>query len=256
MSSYQVSVLMACNKIDKYTFQAIDSVLSSVEVEFEVVIVSNGPNAESIKLTLEERYSSENNIIIDTLEIGQLASSLNYGIGLCSGKYIARMDTDDICHFDRLIKQYSFMEDNNIDVCGSFVNIIDADDGFLEVRNYPLSKKNISIGLCLKSPFCHPSMMIKKDVLVSYRGYAGGFVSEDYDLWMRMNRDSVSWANIPETLLSYRVHKSGAQGNMLAYCEVSSYFLRELLYKFNFLILIGLVLSILKVLRVKIKRLI
>ena len=70
---------------------------------------------------------------------------------------------------------------------------------------------------------------MKKSFLLKVRGYNAGYNSEDYDLWLRMRRAGVSWDNMDEILLDYRIHESASQGRLLGYAEVSGYILREFL---------------------------
>ena len=251
--NYDVSVVLALNKIDKYAFGAIDSVVCQQDVNHEVILVSNGSQANSIYESLYERYQDNCNVKILVTSIPQLSFSLNLGVSEASANYIARMDADDIAMPDRLSKQLNFMLQNGLDLLGTDVFLINEDGEVTGDRIYPKTKKSINKRLAHSSPFCHPSVMYTKQLFYKARGYNAGFNSEDYDLWLRCMRFQPNWDNMPDRLLKYRIHSAASQGSILAYCEVSSHFMRELLLKFSFRMFMGCCIAIFKTVYFKFK---
>lgn len=252
--SYDVSVVLALNKIDQYAFGAIDSAVCQQDVDHEVILVANGPQVDSIYESLYERYQGNSNVKILVTPIPQLAFSLNLGVSEASANYIARMDSDDIAMPNRLSKQLNFMLQNDLDMLGTDVFLINEDDDVIGDRIYPKTKKNIQKRLAHSSPFCHPSVMYTKQLFYKARGYNAGFNSEDYDLWLRCMRFQPNWDNMPDKLLKYRIHSAASQGSILAYCEVSGHFLREFLLNPSFSLFWGGLIAVLKTFYRKLRR--
>ncbi|EEF4573392.1 glycosyltransferase, partial [Salmonella enterica] len=216
------------NRFDLYVMPAINSILNQTFRNYELIIIANGKDASEIATTLKEKINGNQQVKIIETCIGQLGFSLNLAISRSKYDIIARMDSDDISHPERLEKQITYLEKNNLDLVGTAINLIDENDTFLGLRSYP-QKNAIFKKIIFKNPFAHPSVMFRKDFFLKHRGYSGGFNSEDYDLWLRM-RDSIPrWDNMDEPLLNYRIHSNSTQKSKLAYYECASYSLREFL---------------------------
>jgi len=219
-----VSVLLASNKVDDYFYQAINSIFEQSFKEFELIIVLNGP-AVLEKIVVEQRLSGHSNIKLFCTKLSGLNFSLNLGINYASGKYIARMDADDISYPDRILTQFEFLEKNsNIVVCGSWYNLINK-EGFIQgVKTFPATNSEIRKMLTFKNPICHPSVMYRKDSICHVGAYLNGQYAEDYDLWVRLSRNPIiGFANLDEPLIGYRIHSNGkARGSKVAYVSVSA----------------------------------
>jgi len=219
-----VSVLLASNKVDDYFYQAINSVMEQSFKELELIVVLNGP-AASEKIAVEKKLIKYPNIKVLSVNISGLNFALNFGINHASGKYIARMDADDIVYPDRISTQFEFLEKNsNIAVCGSWYNLIDAEGCIQGVRRLPTSNSEIRKILTFKNPICHPSVMYRKELICDVGAYLNGHYAEDYDLWVRLSRDpKIGFANIERPLLGYRIDSVGeARGSKAAYASVSA----------------------------------
>ncbi|EGZ3996378.1 glycosyltransferase, partial [Salmonella enterica subsp. enterica serovar Wichita] len=194
------------------------------------IIIANGKDASEIATTLKGKINTSQQVKVIETCIGQLGFSLNLAISQSNYDIIARMDSDDIAHPDRLEKQITYLEKNNLDLVGTAINLIDENDIFLGLRTYP-QKNEIFKKIIFKNPFAHPSVMFRKAFFLKHRGYSGGFNSEDYDLWLRMRDSTPRWDNMEEPLLNYRIHSNSTQRSKLAYYECASYSLREFLKK-------------------------
>ncbi|QWD20109.1 glycosyltransferase [Polynucleobacter paneuropaeus] len=219
-----VSVLLACNRVDDQLYRAIDSILEQSFKELELIVVLNGA-AVVDKFAVEQRISKYSNINVLSVNLSGLNFALNFGINNASGKYIARMDADDISYADRIATQFEFLENNpDIAVCGSWYNLID-DAGCIQgIKILPKTNSEIRSALTFKNPICHPSVMYRKDLVCDWGAYLNGQHAEDYDLWVRLSRDpTVGFANIGRPLLGYRINSNGeARGSRGAYASVSS----------------------------------
>lgn len=219
-----VSVLLCSNQLDKYFYKAIESVLAQEFSGFELLIVLNGPALDGLD-GLMEKFSAYENIRIIGTNISGLSHSLNVGLDHAIGKYVARMDADDVAYPDRIKTQFDFLELNpEISICGSAFNLIDSCGLTTKFVSRPASNGEIRKFLFYKNPLCHPTVMYRKDVVRAVGGYQSGGFSEDYNLWVRLAQNTnVKFANIDTALLGYRQLSTGeARGSKLAYASVSS----------------------------------
>ncbi len=196
-----ISVIMPAYNTSPHLAEAIQSILAQSFTDFELLVINDGSTDGSADIV--RSYRDARVALIENPVNKGLAYSLNRAIGLAHGKYIARMDADDIAHVDRLKKQYEFMEDNTaIDVCGTWAETIDARP---KIMRYPSCDEEIKSTLFFKTAFAHPTVMFRASSLKDGGWQYADVVAEDYDLWCRM-----AWrfrmANLPEVLLHYRIH--------------------------------------------------
>lgn len=208
MNNPKVSVVMSVFNGEKYLHKAIQSVLEQTYDNFEFIIINDGStdNSESIA-----RSFNDQRIKIISRENKGLVKSLNEGMAMATGKYIARMDADDICDIYRLEKQLNYLEKNNdIDLCGTWAMAIDDADKIIDKYDYPpLAHHEIKKHLLFHNAFIHPSIMFRRGIVEKVGGYSDNYkYIEDYELWTRILRACKS-ANLPEYLLQYRINQSG-----------------------------------------------
>lgn len=244
----KVSVLLCSNKIDTYFHEAIKSLLCQDFKNFEIIIVLNGSAASAIN-DVKQQYKYYKFIKIHHSAFSYLQHSLNLGLELASGKYIARMDADDISYPNRLSTQFKFMESNpSVSVCGSWYQLID--DNGIPFKNVKLPIGDVAIkkALYFRNPMCHPSIMVRREIILKAGGYLGGIFAEDYDLWIRLSRIyGYKFDNIPKYLLGYRsIYSGSARASANAYASSSASQWRLFVLKGNPLFLIGSILSVFK----------
>jgi len=219
-----VSVLLCTNMVDQYLDVAIDSILNQKFKELELIVVLNGKALES-ELSLKAKYLKNAKVKILSSNIMFINHSLNIGIDHAAGKYIARMDADDISYPERITVQHNFLESHpHVIVCGSSFELIDSDGAAIKQIVRPVSSMEIRKSLIYGNPLCHPSVMFRRDDIRKVGGYLNGEYAEDYDLWVRLARaPKVTFANVPNVLLGYRSIASGqARGSKKAYRSISS----------------------------------
>lgn len=202
----KVSVLMPVYNAEKYLAEAIDSIICQTFVDWELLIINDG-STDSSKSIIETYPDTRIRYVENEKNLG-LIETLNKGIQLCRGEYIARMDSDDIATPDRLEKQALFM-DKHLEyvMCGSNATVID-DNGKITGRIInPSSNVLLQISLLFTNPFVHPSMMVRKEVLENDSFDSKWLHIEDFELWTRLASKG-KIANLEESLLKYRWHNS------------------------------------------------
>lgn len=185
--------------------QAIKSVLTQDYNNYDILIIDDGSDDGSLQL-VENFHSEKINIICNEKNIG-LEKSLNKGIYNISSKYIARMDTDDICFPERLKKQVNFAENNpEYSIVSSSVNFFDENGIYGTTKKTGEIKKE---DLLFGTPFIHPSMLIKTDDIKAIGGYPLFHRCEDYAMVMELYSNGKKGYIMPDVLLNYRMDKNG-----------------------------------------------
>ena len=200
-----ITVLMPVYNGFKYLDEAMKSILNQTFQNFEFIIIDDGSTDDSVKI-IKSYDDNRIRLVENKNNLGQ-SETLNIGLNIAKGKYIARMDQDDISMPERLERQSEFMEDNpQIGVCGTWIQLIGKYNGIAELET---EDDLIKIKLLTNQNLAHPSVMIRKQILENYKlSYSISYtVAQDYDLWVRMF-DHCSFANLPKPLLKYRIHEN------------------------------------------------
>ncbi len=201
-----VSVVMPVYNGEKYLNVALNSILTQTLTDLELIVI-NDSSTDLSRVILEEFAHHDARIrFYDNEKNLGLPTTLNRGLELARGEYIARMDQDDISSPERLEKQVQYMQTNlDVDVCGSWAELIR--DRASEIWKYPTGHAEIFARMFFENTLIHPSVIMRSSALhqfgLSYDGSATHF--EDYDLWSRA-LPLLRFANIPEVLLQYRLH--------------------------------------------------
>lgn len=208
MNTPAVSVILPAYNCGKYIGRAIESVLDQSFSDFELIIVNDGSTDNTEQII--HSFNDHRVIYVLTTANNGLVFSLNRAIDLSRGKYIARMDSDDICRPERLAKQKLFLDQNeNIAVVASTVEFINEKEeitGDWELDKQTTAPGQIRRALLKQNCIAHPTVMMRAEVIreLKYKSYQKNI--EDYDLWLRMLSRGYKIAKIHEPLLLYRVH--------------------------------------------------
>lgn len=230
-----VSVIMATHTIDDFLKESIKSILNQSYLNIEFIIVANGAEHEKIYLyilNVIKDFDAKNIIVLKT-PIAQLGFALNLCISVCNGQLIARMDADDISHPNRITEQVMYLLTNKLDMVGSQLRLINTHGTVIGIQQYPLAASKIYNLLPFRNCFAHNTILIRKSILLKARGYCGGFNTEDYDLWLRLRKTNIKWANMNEFHVDYRIHDAATRRKILSYAEACGLIARELCYTFN-----------------------
>lgn len=204
MRSPTISVVMSVYNADKYLDEAIESILNQTYKDFEFIIINDGSTDKSLEI-IEKYKNQDERIVIISRENRGLIASLNEGIEKATGKYIARMDADDISLAERFQEQVEFMEKNTaIGVCGTWVEVF-GQNRKDTLWKLPSTDEEMKPRLLFSVTFAHPSVMIRKSILDNNKLYYNEDYNaiEDYKMWLDCSKFT-EFANIPKVLLKYR----------------------------------------------------
>jgi len=222
------SVIMCVHRNQAYLADAVQSVLDQSDRDFEFLIGANACD-DTLMSVLHDLTGTDDRVRIFRTDIGQLAFNLNFLADKARGEYLVRMDSDDVCELHRISALRKALERQHLDVLGSWVILMNAQGQTLGEMRLPCDHDAIVQALPWKTVFCHPAVAIRREFLLKLRGYLGGFVSEDTDLWLRAVRAGGRLGNLPQVLLRYRVHADQSTMSRRGYAEVAAHWLRELL---------------------------
>jgi glycosyltransferase involved in cell wall biosynthesis len=201
-----VSVILAAYNAEKYLREAVSSILSQTYGDFECIVIDDGSTDST--LAILKSFNDPALKIVSRPNKG-LTPTLNEGISLAQGQYIARMDADDVSLPTRFEKQVAYLNEHPEVVCvGSRVTTIDPYGSPLSNTDHKLTHEEIEADL-LKGigwSIVHPAAMMRKDSVMKVGGYREQFkTSQDLDLWLRLSEVG-KLANLPEPLVQYRQH--------------------------------------------------
>lgn len=223
-----LSVILCVHRSNPWLAIAINSVLQQTDVDFEFLISANAC-PDTLWEELQVLTVHDPRVRLFRSAIGQLAFNLNLLADQAQGDYLVRMDADDVSEPHRLQCLRSALAGAPWDVLGSAVMLIDGTGQPVGQMCFPESTTEIRRALKSRTVFCHPAVAIRREFLLRMRGYLGGFVSEDSDLWIRAARSGARMGNLPDVLLRYRVHDQQSIATGAGYAEMAGHWLRELI---------------------------
>lgn len=205
-----VSVVLPVYNGERYLHKAIESILSQTYRDFELLIIDDGSTDDSQRI-ISGFADPRIRLLVNEHRL-KLSGALNRGMTEARGKFIARMDADDIARPERLATQVKYLvKHQDIGLCGSWVKRFGACRPTVDKN--PLSPEEIKAYTLFECAFAHPSVMFRKSFFAKEQlRYNGEFYpSEDFELWSRAVH-LFPCVNIPKVLLDYRVHNQGMTG--------------------------------------------
>lgn len=204
----EVSVVMPVHNGAEYLREAVDSILAQTLTDLELIAIDDG-STDTSNAILKNYALADKRIRVICQDNAGIATALNRGISEARGAYIARMDADDICAPDRLARQVKFMNTRpTTGLCGTGWSFIGRRKGSV----VPVTDDaGIRAAQLFRPSIAHPTAMIRRDLITKYDLWYNTELkqAEDYELWLRLSRHA-KMANLPESLLSYRVTDSQA----------------------------------------------
>ncbi len=200
-----ITVLLPVYNGAGYLKDAVTSVLGQSFRDFELLIIDDGSTDETPSII--ERFDDQRVRYVRHELNRRLIATLNEGLAMAKGKYVARMDADDVCHPKRLEMQERFLEAHpDVGVVGTAVRSTDGEGRYGPVYRFPERHDVIMWALSFVCPLAHPSVMMRRNLVLSAGGYAASALhAEDYDLWERLSTGT-RFANLPQALLNLRKH--------------------------------------------------
>lgn len=206
----KVSVVMPVYNGEKYLREAIDSIINQTFTDWEFIIVNEYGSSQAVTDILAEYAARDLRIkVIQNAERLGIAESLNVGLRVTAGEYIARMDGDDISVPERLQQQVEYLDAHTeIDLCGSYISDLSGNKLDWDLEE---DCNQIDTDIIFFSPCVHPTIMFRKSLLRKYSiEYDASYsASEDYDFFEKVCCVG-KIANLPQTLLCYRLRDDNA----------------------------------------------
>ena len=196
-----ISVILPVYNCEHYINDSIYSILNQSFKKFELIVIDDCSTDNTVNI-INQINDKRIKLVKKSKNTGY-TNSLNLGIELAEGKYLARMDGDDICVNNRLEIQFNYLQNNeDVAVCGSWIKFI----GTEIIHKYPVNYDEVKVRLLFGSALAHPSVMIRKSFLIDNDLNYNTFYepAEDYELWTKIIQNG-KIVNIPEVLLLYRV---------------------------------------------------
>jgi glycosyltransferase involved in cell wall biosynthesis len=202
-----ITVLLAVFNGEQYLREAIDSVLAQTFTDFEFLIIDDGSTDGSLQI-IADYAKRDPRLRVVTRPNKGLTHTLNEGVALASGEFLARMDADDVCMPRRFERQIAFLRENpQCVLLGSRVLLMDPEG--LPIREMCLEQSHEQIDQAHLNrgwPVVHPAVMMRLSAIKQVGGYRDEFDTlEDLDLFLRL-AEVGRLANLPDVLLHYRQH--------------------------------------------------
>ena len=205
MSTPTVSVILAVYNGQEFLAESIRSVLEQPYNDFEFIIINDCSTDSTLEI-IESFRDPRIFVFTNEKNLGQ-ASSLNIGIERARGRYLARIDADDLFLPGKLEKQVAYLESHpDVAVLGTGAVVLDDAGQVRGVMGAMLEPWEIEFRMFFESPMIHVSVMMKRDIILSLGGYNPQYtIAADYHLWSRLLMEGKRLANIPDILTAYRV---------------------------------------------------
>lgn len=208
-SSYKpkVTVLMSVYNGEKYLHEAINSILNQTFKDFKFLIINDGSTDSSKNIILS--CNDPRIRLLDNEKNMGLTRSLNKGLKVAKGEYIARMDADDISTPDRLEKQVTYMDTHREKaLLGGGTMVINSEGNTITCWHYPTEPGLLRWSLLFGNQFIHSTVMLRSTLLRAHKlTYDCTLVyAQDYDLWQKISQFS-SVVNLADVVIHRRKHQ-------------------------------------------------
>jgi glycosyltransferase involved in cell wall biosynthesis len=207
-----VSIILPVYNADRYLEEALDSILSQTYENWELIAINDCSHDESYSILRKYKRKDKRIRVFQNKRNMGIGWTLNRGIHLAKGRYLARMDADDICFPERLERQVQYFQHHeDVSLVGTFSEEIDESGTVTGPRVFPTSHADIVKEMFVFTAIQHPTVMIDRERMPTQELWYNGELSpvEDLDFYFR-NMMYAKFANIPEYLLYYRKHATNS----------------------------------------------
>lgn len=201
-----VTVLMPVFNGERFLSEAVDSILNQTFADFEFIIIDDGSTDGTARIL--DSYTDRRIVRVCKPQNEGIVAALNHGLDMARGEFIARQDADDVSAQERLERQVArFRKSPELVVLGTAFRMVDRQGLERRVHVHPATDPAIRWQMLHRTGFCHPSVMMRADVLRRHGlRYDGGWLhAEDYEFWGRLLEHGRG-ANLDQVLVSYRLH--------------------------------------------------
>lgn len=210
-----VSVLIPVHNAGRHLRPAIISVVRQTFRNLQIICINDGSTDGSGEVLDSLAAEDDRLQVVHTANSG-IVPTLNRAFAMADGRFIARMDADDLCLPGRIAAQIDFLLSNpECGLVGSQILVVDDDTRPIKRTQFPLEHEKIAekllTGMC---PVAHPSVVLRREVFLEAGGYHN-CVAEDYDLFLRMSA-LTRIANLPDPLVLYRSSLAGTKQQKLS----------------------------------------
>jgi glycosyltransferase involved in cell wall biosynthesis len=205
-----VSILLPVRNEERFLPAALASLFRQTYPDWELVAVDDG-STDSTPALLAETAGRDARVRVILRSAEGLVPALNAGLAACRAPLVARMDGDDVCHPRRLERQLAHLAAHpatGLVACGvrhfPRPQVRGGMAAYEAWQNALVDHDSILRNIYVESPFAHPSVLFRREIVERAGGYRQLAWAEDYDLWLRLARAGVRFARLPEVLLFWR----------------------------------------------------
>lgn len=205
-----ISVILSTFNDEMYIKDAVNSVMNQTYRNIELIIFNDASTDNTERIIKPFLKNKKIRYISNQTNQG-LVNNLNRGMRIARGKWIARIDGDDIWHDpNKLIKQIDFLNNNpHVVLLGCWGIKISKDGSEIGLLDYPIKNLDINRYMLIENCFIHSAVIFNKKKAIELGGYSLNYpTAQDYDLWLRMGRSNIVH-NLPERMVSYRINPEG-----------------------------------------------
>ena len=216
-----VSIVIPVHNGEKYIKESIDSCLAQTYSNIEILVVDDKSTDSTLEIL---KGYGEKITVLPVEKQNGLGNVINIGIRASKGKYIARMDADDIMYPDRIEKQVEYLENNPSCVAvGGQIDIINENSDITGHREYAQNDKDLKKNRFLFQPFAHPAVTLRKSTLEEIGLYPEDMWKvEDVKLFLILSTKG-EFANLPDTVLKYRMtFQTESQSKMVEHFKLTN----------------------------------
>lgn len=201
-----ISVLMPAFNVEKYIAAAMDSILNQSYRNFEFIVLDDGSSDGTAQMI--EGYTDPRLKKVMLSENKGLVCARNTLVEMAQGEYIAFLDSDDLADPRRLELQLQYLQANNLDLCGTDHWVLHQSSGKRKRSKQRHSDADIRAMISVCSPLCNPSVMGRTAAFRKVPYLPGNDGAEDYVMWVNLAIAGCKFGNVPQNLITYRVHDS------------------------------------------------
>ncbi len=244
VSSPRISVVMPAYNAEDTIEEAIESILNQEASDFELLVIDDGSTDATPEL-IQIWEQQDARLIYHRQPHKGITSALNLGLREARGRYIARMDADDISFPNRLQLQSDYLDRNNgVGVISGKVRFKGLEEDYngyaryVEWVNSLDSENDISLNRFIESPIPHPSVMFRRWIVETLGGYRDGDFPEDYELWLRWMNAGIRFHKLDQVILQWHDHPARLSRNhpryhRMAFHRIKAYYLSRWLELYN-----------------------